>query len=200
MSAAERAYRLLLRAYPAGFRAAYGREMVLVFRDRRRERGATGARFWAEMVWDVARSAPALRLEAMRGRGGTDMHSGEGTMRTMAILAMLIGALEAVGALAEGWPGGFANGNGYWLAGVVLMLVAGAMLLAAGIAMLRRTPGAAGWARGAAIMCLAVVVLIRLVQPWMSIFTMLLGIAFPIALLLFLHWTRGRGPSATTMA
>lgn len=201
MSAAERVYRLLLRAYPAGFRAAYGHEMLLVFRDQRRERGATGARFWAEVVWDVARSAPALRLEAMRGHGGTDIHSGEGTMKTMAILTMLIGALEAVGALVEGWAGGFvATGNGYWLAGVVLTVVAGGMLLAAGIAMLRRTPGAAAWARGAAITCLAVVVLIRLVQPWMGIFWMLLGIAFPIALLLFLSWTRGRGPSAPTMA
>jgi hypothetical protein len=200
MSAAERVYRLLLRAYPAGFRAAYGQEMLLVFRDQRRERGATGARFWAEVVWDVARSAPALRLEAMRGHGVTDMHSGEGTMKTMAILTMLIGALEAVSALVEGWAGGFANGNGYWLAGVVLTVVAGGMLLAAGIAMLRRTSGAAAWARGAAITCLAVVVLIRLVQPWMGIFWMLLGIAFPIALLLFLGWTRGRGPSAPTMA
>jgi hypothetical protein len=114
---------------------------------------------------------------------------------------MLIGALEAVGALVEGWAGGFvATGNGYWLAGVVLTVVAGGMLLAAGIAMLRRTPGAAAWARGAAITCLAVVVLIRLVQPWMGIFWMLLGIAFPIALLIFLRWTRGRGPSAPTMA
>jgi hypothetical protein len=34
----------------------------------------------------------------------------------------------------------------------------------------------------------------------MGIFWMLLGIAFPIALLLFLSWTRGRGPSAPTMA
>ena len=34
---AERIYRLLLRAYPADFRAQYGREMVLLFRDQCQE-------------------------------------------------------------------------------------------------------------------------------------------------------------------
>ncbi len=33
-AAAERIYRLLLRAYPPDFRAEYGREMVLLFRDQ----------------------------------------------------------------------------------------------------------------------------------------------------------------------
>ena len=33
MSAHERMYRLLLRAYPEGFRSAYGREMEQVFRE-----------------------------------------------------------------------------------------------------------------------------------------------------------------------
>jgi hypothetical protein len=121
-------------------------------------------------------------------------------MRTMAMLAVLIGAAEAANALAEGWAGGIANGSGFWLAGVILTMVAGALLLVAGIAMLRRAPGAVPWARAAAITCLAVVVLVRLVQGWMSIFATLLGIVFPIALLLFLRWTRGRGPSAPTMA
>ena len=34
---AEPIYRLLLRAYPPDFRAEYGREMVLLFRDQCRE-------------------------------------------------------------------------------------------------------------------------------------------------------------------
>jgi hypothetical protein len=199
MSAAERAYRLMLRAYPPGFRAAYGREMVLVFRDRRREASARGMRFWWEMIWDVARSAPALRLDAFRMRWEGDIQTGEEKMRTMAILAVLIGVAEAANALVEGRAGGIANG-GFWLAGVSLTIVAGALLLAAGILMLRRAPGAVRWAQAAAIICLTVVVLIRLVQPWMSIFATLLGIAFPIALLLFLWWTRRRGPSAPSMA
>jgi hypothetical protein len=200
MSTAERTYRLLLCAYPAAFRAKYGREMTLLFRDQRREPGARDVRFWAELLWDVARTAPTLRIEALRAQWDRDIRTGEGRMRTMAILAVLIGAAEAVNALAEGWAGGATNGSGFWLAGVILATVAGALLLAAGIAMLRQTPDAVLWARAAAITCLAVVVLIRLVQGWMSIFATLLGIVFPIALLLFMQWTRGRGPSAPTMA
>ena len=200
MSAAERVYRLLLRAYPAGFRAEFGREMVLVFRDRRREAAARGIRFWWDMIWDVARSAPALRLDAFRIRWEGDIQTGEEKMRTMAILAVLIGMAETANALAEGLAGGIANGSGLWLAGVILTVVAGGLLLVAGIAMLRRAPSAMPWARAAAITCLTVVVLIRLLQPWMSIFATLLGIVFPIALLLFLWWTRRRGPSAPSMA
>ena len=199
MSAAERVYRLLLRAYPAGFRAEYGREMVLVFRDRRREAAARGIRFWWDMIWDVARSAPALRLDAFRIRWEGDIQTGEEKMRTMAILAVLIGVTEAANALAEGWAGGIANG-GFWLAGIILTVVAGTLLVVAGVAMLRRAPGAVPWARAAAITCLTVVVLIRLLQPWMSIFATLLGIVFPIALLLFLWWTRRRRPSAPSTA
>jgi hypothetical protein len=199
MSAAERVYRLLLRAYPAGFRAEYGREMVLVFRDRRRDESARGIRFWSEMIWDVARSAPALRLDAFRIRWEEDIQTGEEKMRTMAILAVLIGVTEAANALAEGWAGGIANG-GFWLAGIILTVVAGTLLVVAGVAMLRRAPGAVPSARVAAITCLTVIVLIRLVDGWMSIFGTLLGIVFPIALLFFLWWTRRRGPSAPTMA
>ena len=199
MRAAERVYRLLLRAYPAGFRAEYGREMVLVFRDRRRDESARGIRFWSEMIWDVARSAPALRLDAFRIRWEEDIQTGEEKMRTMAILAVLIGVTEAANALAEGWAGGIANG-GFWLAGIILTVVAGTLLVVAGVAMLRRAAGAVPSARVAAITCLTVVVLIRLVDGWMSIFGTLLGIVFPIALLFFLWWTRRRGPSAPTMA
>jgi hypothetical protein len=200
MSAAERAYTLLLRAYPAEFRAAFGREMALVFRDQRREVGASGVRFWAAVVWDVARSAPALRVEALRARWDRGIQTEEGTMKPMAILAVLIGALEAVNALAEGWGGGVMNRDGYSLVAGTMGAVAGALLVAAGIALLRRTPGAAAWARGAAITCLAVFVFIGLVTPRMSIVATLLGIGFPIALLLFLRWTRGRGPSVPMTA
>jgi hypothetical protein len=200
MNVAERAYRLLLRAYPASFRAAYGREMLLVFRDRRREPDARGLRFWREILSDVAHSAPALRLDAWRIRSAEDIQTREEKMRTMAILAVLIGAVESVGALTEGWAGGITSGPGPWLAGVILAAAAGALLVAAGVAMLRRAPSARSWARTAAITCVVVVVLIRFMYAWMSIFSSLLGIVFPIALLLFLWWTRGRGPAAPAIA
>ena len=195
MSAAERTYQLLLRAYPAGFRAAYAREMTLLFRDQRREPDARGVRFWAELLWDVARSAPALRVEALRARWDRDIQPEEGTMKPMAILAVLIGAFEALNSLVEAWAGGVVNGDGYSLMWGILGAVAGALLLASGIALLRRATGAAAWARGAAVTCLAVFVFIDLVHPRMSILATVLGIGFPIALLLFLRWGRGQsGP------
>jgi hypothetical protein len=200
MSAADRVYRLLLRAYPAEFRAAYEREMAQLFRDRHREAGAEGVRFWAWLIWDVARSAPALRLEMLRARPGGNIQIEGGTMKTMAILAILIGAMEAVNSLAEAWAGGIMLHGGYSLAGGAMGAVAGALLAASAIALLRRAPGAAALAQGAAITCLTVFVLIALLRPMFSVAATGLGIGFPIALLVFLRWTQRRGPSVPTMA
>ena len=119
-------------------------------------------------------------------------------MKPMAILAMVIGAIQGVNALIE-TRAGTAQPGDYSLLGVTLGFVAAALLVAAGGVLLRGGRGALAWARVAAVACLAMVVLIRLVQPWMSIFGTLLGVGFPIALLLFLQLTRGRG-SSTPMA
>jgi hypothetical protein len=166
--------------------------MAMVFRDQRRETGARGVRFWAAIVWDVARSAPALRVEALRARGGGGSRTEEGKMKPMAILAVLIGALEIVNAVAEGWAGGVVNHDGYSLAAGVMGAVAGALLVASGTALLRRSTAAAAWARGAASTCLVMFLVIGLMTPRLSILALLLGIGFPLALLLFLRWTRGR--------
>ncbi|MEO8623862.1 MAG: hypothetical protein ABI625_22465 [bacterium] len=201
MSSATRAYALLLRAYPADFRAAFGKEMALLFQDQRRVDGSRGAQFWAEIIWDVVRSAPALRLESMHARWIRTIQPGENvTMKmTMAVLAMLIGAIEAMNATQEVWVRGALN-TGWLLLGGTIGIVAGGLLLAAGIAMLRRTPNAAALAQGAAITCLLVFVLTGLVISQMSIFATILGIGFPIALLIFLRFTRGQGTSTPTMA
>jgi hypothetical protein len=79
-------------------------------------------------------------------------------------------------------------------------MVAGVLLLTSGVALLRRTPGAPEWARGAAIACLAVFALIGLVPGRLSIFSMMLGIGFAIALLLFLRLHGGRGASGPMAA
>jgi hypothetical protein len=200
MIAAERAYRMLLRAYPAGFRAEFGREMALVFREQHRECDARAVSFWAATLWDVARSAPQLRLEELRVRLNRDTQTEEGKMKPMAILAILIGAFEAVNALAEGWAGGLVNRDASSLAALSIAVAAGVLLVVTGVRLLRRSSGAAALARGAAVTCMAVFVLITLTQPMLSIFSTIFGIGFPIALLLFLHWTRGREPSVPTTA
>ena len=80
---AERIYRLLLRAYPPAFRAEFGREMVLVFRDQCRDGDVRTLGFWVRVFWDVVRSAPALRAEATR--------TVEVIMKLAAILTVLLG-------------------------------------------------------------------------------------------------------------
>ena len=183
MNAHERMYRLLLRVYPEGFRLAYGREMEQLFRDQRREAHDGDLKFWVATVWDVVLSAPALRVEATRAGWDENIHAKEGKMKTMASLAMLIGAVLVASALAEGWAGGLVNHDGRSLMAGILGVVAGTLLLAAGIGLLRGSQRAAVRAQGAAVTCLGVFVLITLAAPRMSVFTTLLGFGFPVALL-----------------
>ena len=194
---AERVFAALLRAYPAGFRAEYAREMTQLFRDRRRLDRAGGVSFWIETVWDVARSAATMRTEA---RDRMNPHITEGTMRPMAILAVLIGVFQLVNATVE-WSAGRASvGNEYSMASVALGVIAAVLLVSAGVAMLRRRSDAATWVRIAAVACLVLIVLIRIVHPWMSVFATLLGIGFPIALLIFLYVNRHGGRSGPMTA
>jgi hypothetical protein len=199
MSPAERVYRLLLLAYPSGFRTEYAQQMTLLFRDRRREVGAMRLSFWAAMAWDVVRSAPALRLEAARARWTTNIQMKGGKMKTMATLAILIGAIEVLNSLGEAWAGGIVHHGWPSLVGGAVGVLAGALLAASAIALLRRSPGATALATGAAITCLAVFALVALLRPMFSIFSTILGIGFPIVLLLFLRGARRKGNSVPMM-
>jgi hypothetical protein len=187
---AERVYALLLRAYPPAFRARYAREMTLCFRDLMRDRGTLGVGFWIEIVADVARSAPPLRADALRARWNPKERVEEGRMKTMGILAVVIGLLQAINALVElngggttGWPGLV----------VAMAIVLSVLLVIAGIALLARASSAPTLSRIAAVCWLALVVLARAVHPWMSIFSTLLAIVFPLALLVHVQMMRGRG-------
>jgi hypothetical protein len=200
VSAAEWAYRLLLRAYPAEFRAAYGREMTQLFNDRRRDAGAARTQFWAAMLADIAKSAPAMRFEEWAARRSDNFHVEGRTMKTMAILAILIGTLEVVSSAAEAWVGGLVLHGGYSLAAGAVAAAAGALLVASAIAMLRGSKGAVSLAQGSAIACIAVFALVAALRPIFSILSTMLGIGFPIALLLYLRVTQGRGPSAPIAA
>jgi hypothetical protein len=166
-AAAERFYRLLLRAYPPDFRAEYGPEMVLLFRDQCRDGDLRTLGFWAAVIWDVARSAPALRVEAWRARGMENTRTVEVTMKIAAMLTVLLAGFGIVGAVGE-WVAGSkgAMGGSYVLA-VVLGVFASALLLGSGVAILLRSRQAA---RLALFASLAMVVAARLLFPWMSIF------------------------------
>ena len=182
----ERAYALLLRAYPAGFRAAYGREMMLVFRAMVRERGAATAGLWMSTIADVARTAPILRAEALRARANPTLRTEDGRMKTMGVLAVLIGLLQAVNAAVELNAGGTAGWPGFVVALAVVLSV---LLLVAGVALLAGASSAPVLAQIAAVSWLALVVVVRTVHPWMSIMSTTLAVVFPLALLVYV-WTR----------
>jgi hypothetical protein len=189
---AERAYALLLRAYPAEFRAAYAREMMLVFRELVRQAGAPGGAFWMAIVADVARSAPTLRLEALGAQWNLARIGGR-VMRPMGLLAMVIGLLEAANAVTELSSGGPAQRGTMSVVAVTLAVVGGALLVAAGVGLRHaRTT----WTRNAALGCLLLFVLARSLAPWMSIASAVIGNVFPILQLLFV-WRNGRSSRPT---
>ena len=194
MSAADRAYRTLLLAYPAEFRAAYGREMSLAFRDCRREHHASDARFWCAILLDVIRSAPALRLDALRARLAPTTRTSGGTMKTMGILAIIVGLLETANASFEVFVG-----TGYPFAAGIIGVCGGALLFLTGSMLLRRGRSAATPALASAVACLAIFAIIGPVMKVMSIASTLLGVGFSLALLVFL-FVSSRRPSAPSMA
>ncbi len=185
---AERIYRVLLRAYPHDFRAEYGREMVLLFRDQCQESDVRSLSFWARVLCDVARSAPVLRIESWRQSTQTM----EIIMKLTAILTVLLGVFGIVNAVVEWVAGSKAAIDGGYVLAVVLAVFASALLLGAGIAILLRRPHAA---RLALFASLVSVVAARLLFPWMSIFSQLVGFGLPVGLLITLYWPPRASPA-----
>ena len=190
---AERIYAVLLRFYPPAFRDEYGGEMTQLFRDLYLVRGRVGLTFWTSVLLDVARSAPALRVEAWCARRRENTRTLGGIMKLVAMLTVLMGAFGALNALVEGMAGIRGTLDGTHLLAIVLGATAGALLLTAGIALLRRTPSARRTATVAALGSLVIVVTARLAHPWMSIFSQLVGIGLPIVLLAALYLSHGSG-------
>ncbi|MGH7653733.1 MAG: hypothetical protein ACREN6_03630 [Gemmatimonadaceae bacterium] len=142
MSAAERAYRLAMHMYPRRFRAEFGREMVQHFNDVRRDAGARRVRFWFSILFDIARSAPEQRVQDWRANSRGNFHFEEGIMKTMAILAILVGVLEVVNSAAEAVVGGVMLHGGFSLFAGAVAAAAGGLLIASAVALLRGTSGA----------------------------------------------------------
>ena len=180
---AERFYRLLLRAYPPEFRADYGGEMVLLFRDQCRESDVRSLGFWARVLCDVARSAPTLRMEAWRANNRTM----EVTMKVAAILTGLLGVFGIANAAVE-WVAGSKGANeGTYELAVVLGVFASVLLLGAAVAILLQTRWGRQPARLALVASVVLFVAARLLFHWMSYFSQLVGFGLPVALLIALY-------------
>jgi hypothetical protein len=190
---AEDIYHMLLRAYPPDFRAKYGREMVLLFRDQCRDGDVRTLGFWAAVICDVARTAPALRVEAWRVRGTENTRTVEVIMKLAAMLTVLLGVLGILNAVVEWVAGSTGTIQGTHAVSLGLGVVASGLLLTAGVALLRPTQGRQR-ARLALFASLVMIVAARLLFPWMSVFSQLVGIGLPVALLIALYWPRKSSP------
>ena len=178
MSAA-RIYRLLLRAYPPEFRAEFGREVELVFRDQCRDNDVRTFRFWARVCWDILRSAPALRAEATR--------TIEVPMRVAAIFTLLVGLFCIVSEVGEWVAASRQPLGGNYVLSLALGVAATVLLLWAGVAILLDMRKPARLVLVASLVCF---VIARVVFPWMWIFVQLVGFGLPAALLIALYWPR----------
>ena len=194
MSGEERVYGLLLRAYPAPFRDDYAGQMLQVFRDLRRDRPGI-MQFWSRILWDVVRSAPALRLEMSRARRSHATHPRGDIMKTISILAVIVGAITIVNATLEGWTGGLVNHDIQSIVAWCLGGLAGVSLLAAGAMLLMKSSDAKARAQVAGIVCLLGFALMLVVSPRMSVFANLLGIGFPLILIGYVQFSGGTGRS-----
>ena len=108
----------------------------------------------------------------------------------IAILSILIGALLTAGGLQELVVQGIFNSRLYPLIGGTLGTVAGALILSAGIALLRESPRAIALTRAAALVCVPVFVLIGFVRPLAGWAVTIVGIGFPLFLLAYYRSAR----------
>lgn len=189
MTRDERWYRLALRAYPARFRESYEREMVLLFRDQRRDGATQNPSYWASLFIDIARTAPGEWRDHVHSyvqRGGV-------LMKGMAIIAVLVAAFEMFNAAAELFAGGVTGRSGGELLAIAIAVAGPALLLVAGVDLLRRGRAAASFGIGAAVVCMASFAFVGATHPMLSGVAMLMGIGVPMALLVFLLVNRGSG-------
>jgi len=183
---AEQVYRVLMHAYPPGFRDTFGREMTLVFRDQERD-GLVARGYWIALAIDVASTAPRLWTEELY-----DSFRMRGTaMKLMSVLAMLVGVLETVNGLIESRAVAFGRRDGLSQVVLVLSIASAVLMTFAGLALLLRGRAARTAGRIAAIGSLATFAFMAATRPMMSIAATGVGLAFPVALLVTLFVKRG---------
>jgi hypothetical protein len=101
------------------------------------------------------------------------------------ILTILIGAVLTAAGVQELVVQGIFNNRLFPLIGGTLGAVAGALLLSAGIALLRQSPLAFALIRAAALVCLPVFILIGFILPLAGWPAKIMGIGLPLFLLAY---------------
>jgi len=116
-------------------------------------------------------------------------------MKVAAILTVLVGVFGIVNAIVERGAALSGTIEGAHALALVLGVFASVLVLAAGVAILSGTPRARQAAGLALFASLVMIVAARLLFPWMSIFSQLVGIGLPVALLIALYWPRRAFPA-----
>jgi len=109
-------------------------------------------------------------------------------MKIAGMLTVLLAAFVIVGAVGEWVAGSKGAVDGRYVLAVVLGVFASVLLLGAGVAILLGTRWGRQPARIALFASLVSAVAARLLFPWMSIFSQLVGFGLPVALLIALYW------------
>jgi hypothetical protein len=117
-------------------------------------------------------------------------------MKLAAMLTVLLGVIGVLNAGVEWGAGGGAAQTiqGAHAVSLVLGVFASVLLLAAGVALLSGTPRSRQAARLALLASVVMIVAARLLFPWMSIFSQLVGIGLPVGLLIALYLPRKASP------
>jgi len=171
--------------------------MLVLFRDQYRGGNAPAVRFWMTIVWDVAQSASSIWMEALSAHVKNYTRIVEVFMKLAGVLAALLGVYGVVSALTEAVAGMRGAPSGAYVLAVVLGIIAAALLLAAGAALLRSPVSGRHTATITLLASLVMVLIARLLHPWMGILALIVGIGSPILLLAAVHWPAGRGPSTS---
>ena len=104
-------------------------------------------------------------------------------MSILAILTILVGALETAGGMQELVYQGILNSRLYPLIGGTIGTVAGAFLLATGIALFRRSPNTRRLARATVAVSLPVFLLIGVIAPLAGLAATILACGMPLVVL-----------------
>ena len=116
-------------------------------------------------------------------------------MKLAAMLTVLVGVLGILNAGVDGGAAFMGTIGRMHALSLVLSVFASILLLVAGGAMRRPTEQGREGARLALIASVVLIVAARLLFPWMSPFSQLVGIGFPAAFLIVLYWPRRALPS-----
>jgi hypothetical protein len=104
-------------------------------------------------------------------------------MTALAVIAILVGAVQAAASAQELVLQGVLNNRLYPLLGGTLGAVAGGFVLATGVALFRRSPHALRLARASASVSIPVFLLIGILKPLAGWPATILGLGMPLVIL-----------------